>query len=53
MRVLLYRVRHDLLEDHDAEQMLQWQGHGGFSVHADVRTEDWDRPAGSGWPWSG
>jgi hypothetical protein len=38
-------VRQDLLDGDDAEQMLQWQGHGGFSVNADVRVEDWDRLA--------
>ena len=42
-RVLRYLVRQDLLEDWDADQMLQWQAHGGFSVHADTRVEDWDR----------
>jgi hypothetical protein len=42
-RVLRYLVRQDLLEDWDADQMLQWQGHGGFSVHAQTRVEEWDR----------
>ena len=44
-RVLRYLVRQDLLDDGDAEEMLQWQGHGGFSVHADTRVEAWDRLA--------
>lgn len=44
-RVLRYLVRQDLLEDWAAAEMLQWQGHGGFSVHADTRVEDWDRLA--------
>jgi len=44
-RVLRYLVRQGLIDDWTAEEMLQWQGHGGFSVNDEVRVEAWDRMA--------
>lgn len=35
-RILRYLVRHDLLDEWDASQMLTWQGHGGFSINGSV-----------------
>ncbi len=42
-RVLAYLVRHDLLDPDDAQNMLSWQGSGGFSVHGAVTIERDDR----------
>ena len=35
-RILRYLVRHDLLDEWHASQMLTWQGHGGFSINGSV-----------------
>jgi len=42
-RVLRYLVRHHLLDDSDAVDMLEWQGSGGFSVDGSVTTDKDDR----------
>ena len=44
-RVLRYLVRHDLMDHDDAQDMLNWQGHGGFSLDASVHIDAWDRQA--------
>ena len=38
-------VRRGWLEPHEAEEMLQWDHGGGFSLDASVRIEAWDRAA--------
>jgi len=43
-RILRYFVRHDLLEESAADDMLAWE-HGGFSLDASIRIESWDRLA--------
>ena len=45
-RVLRYFRRHGLLDEADAHGMLSWQGSGGFSIDASVRTSR--MPRGSG-----
>ncbi len=42
-RVLRHFRRHGLLEPHDAEDMLDWDHGGGFSLDASVRIEATDR----------
>jgi hypothetical protein len=42
-RVLRHRVRHGLLEPHDAQDMLGWDQGGGFSLNGSVRIEAIDR----------
>lgn len=42
-RILRYLVRHDLLDEQAAEDMLTWQGTGGFSVHGSVHVPADDR----------
>ncbi len=42
-RVVGYLVRHDLLDADDPQNMLTWQGSGGFSVHGAVTVERDDR----------
>ena len=42
-RILRYLVRHDLLDEWDASQMLTWQGHGGFSINGSVACAADDR----------
>lgn len=42
-RVLRHFRRHGLLEPHEAEDMLDWDHGGGFSLDASVRIESHDR----------
>jgi hypothetical protein len=42
-RILRYFLRHDILERHVTDDMLTWQGTGGFSVDASVRVDGTDR----------
>jgi len=42
-RVLRYFRAHGLLDELDANDMLSWQGSGGFSIDASVRIEGDDR----------
>ena len=42
-RIISYLVRHDYLSEYDAENMLEWEYNGGFSVDASVRIESYDR----------
>jgi hypothetical protein len=42
-RVLRHLVRHGCLETDDADNMLSWEHHGGFSLDASVSMADWDR----------
>ena len=42
-RVLRHCRRHDLLEPHEADDMLTWDHGGGFSLDASVRIEATDR----------
>ena len=43
-RVLRYFRTQGLLDEADANGMLNWQGSGGFSIDASVRIEGGDRP---------
>ena len=42
-RILSYLVRDDYLDEYDADEMLQWDYNGGFSIDSSVRIEDYDR----------
>jgi len=42
-RVLRYFRNHGLLDELDTRDMLSWQGSGGFSIDASVRSEGEDR----------
>ena len=44
-RILRYLVRKDLVDDQVAADMAGWDHHGGFSLDASVRVEEWDRLA--------
>ena len=44
-RVLKAFVRRGWLEPDEAQEMLQWDHAGGFSIDASVRIEAWDRAA--------
>jgi hypothetical protein len=44
-RILRYFVRHGLLDESTAEDMLAWEHEGGFSLDASIRIESWDRLA--------
>jgi len=42
-RVIRWLVRHGMLEQHSADEMLSWEHRGGFSLDASTRIEAWDR----------
>ena len=42
-RILGFLVRHGILDSLDADDMLQWDHGGGFSLHGAVRIDEWDR----------
>jgi len=42
-KILRYLVNHGLIDEIDAQEMLTWQHHGGFSVDASVCIPEWDR----------
>jgi hypothetical protein len=43
-RVLKLFERRAVLPEEATELMLGWEHHGGFSLHAEVWVESWDRP---------
>ncbi|MFC2173218.1 transposase [Acidobacteriota bacterium] len=44
-RILRYMVRRNLIDEQVALDMAGWDHHGGFSLDASVRVEQWDRMA--------
>jgi len=42
-RILRWLARHEILDEHSAEEMLAWEHQGGFSLDASTRIEGWDR----------